>query len=209
MLKQPVPSRSSRITGLALMAGLILLAGTAAWAAQPARVVTVSNDAGHAAIEADEAPPSGALASLAPPPPLPPSPPPVPPAPPAPELPPPPAPPAPPPPHAPPAYPALAVQQRISGIVVLAIDIDARGNPVDIEVERSEPAGMFDQVAVDAAKQWKFSPEVEGGKPVASRVRVPVEFKIPPGKGGAGTAPDSNLAALSRTAHVAATRATQ
>lgn len=77
--------------------------------------------------------------------------------------------------------------QKVSGVVVLVIDIDAQGKPVDIVVERSEPAGVFDQAAVDAAWKWQFTPELEGGKPVASRVRVPVDFEIPPGTTGQGT----------------------
>ena len=80
----------------------------------------------------------------------------------------------------PPAYPQAAVDQKVSGKVVLVIDVDASGNPVDVVVESSEPAGVFDQAAIDAASKWKFNPEIEGGKPVASRVRVPVEFDIPP-----------------------------
>jgi len=175
MLKQPVPTRSRRTVGVALMAALVLLTGTVAWAAQPART-------------ADGAPAA----------PLPPPPPPAPPAPPAPvdpqAPPPPPLPAAPPsaPPvlrTPPPKYPAAAVEHKISGKVLLVIDIDARGNPVEVVVERAEPAGVFDQAAIDAARQWKFIPEVRDGKPVASRVRVPVEFEIPPGKGGAGSPP--------------------
>jgi len=79
------------------------------------------------------------------------------------------------------------VEQKISGTVVLVIDIDAQGNPVDVEVERSEPAGVFDQAAIDAAWKWKFNPELKAGKPVASRVRVPVTFEIPPGGEDTGT----------------------
>lgn len=208
MLKQPVPTRSRRTIGVALMAGLALLTGTVAWAAQPARTVapssapsSVSGDIGTGVdgVPMPPLPPPPPSASPAPAAPVdpqlpapPPPPPPPPPAPPAPS-----APPAHPALRAPPAYPAAAVELKISGMVVLVIDIDARGNPVDIEVERSEPVGVFDQAAVDAAKQWKFSPEVEDGKPVASRVRVPVEFKIPPAKAGSAAPAGVAMVALS------------
>lgn len=82
----------------------------------------------------------------------------------------------------PPVYPKAAVEQKVTGKVVLVIDVDAAGNPVEVVVESSEPAGVFDQAAVDAASKWKFDPKIEDGKPVASRVRVPVEFDIPPGE---------------------------
>ncbi|MGQ4661515.1 TonB family protein [Lysobacter sp. F6437] len=103
----------------------------------------------------------------------------------------------------PPAYPKTAVEQKLTGKVVLVIDVDAAGNPVEVVVESSEPAGVFDQAAVDAAWQWKFNPEFENGKPIASRVRVPVDFDIPPGDGRAGTAPGIDLLALSGAGQVA------
>ena len=191
MLKQPVPTRSRRTIGVALMTALALMTGTVAWAAQPVHTHTASSAPGGIVTTADSMP-----APPLPPPPPAPAEPPVPPAPVDPQLP---APPPPPPapsllPSSPPAlrtppprYPAAAVEQKISGTVVLVIDIDAQGKPVGIEVERSDPAGVFDQAAVDAAWQWKFNPELKAGKPVASRVRVPVEFEITPGEEGMGT----------------------
>jgi protein TonB len=32
---------------------------------------------------------------------------------------------------------------------------------------------------MDAARKWRFNPEMKNGQPVASRVRVPVDF-VPP-----------------------------
>ena len=78
-----------------------------------------------------------------------------------------------------PRYPREALANRISGKVVLAIDVDAQGMPLAVEVEQSEPAGVFDQAAIDAAMKWRFAPERKDGKPVAGRVRVPIEFKAP------------------------------
>lgn len=198
MLKQPVPGTSRWVAGSAAVAVLTLAVGFTAWAAQPARLAPAVTPAVAAPIPAPPAPPT---APSPPPPPSvalapdAPSPPPPPPSPPVLDAPPPPAaPPAPPaPPLPPPPYPAAAVAQRISGTVVLIIDIDPRGKPVDIVVERSEPAGVFDQAAVDAAWKWTFTPEVENGRLVTSRVRVPVDFAIPPLKGGAA-APAAGLA---------------
>ena len=83
---------------------------------------------------------------------------------------------APPPSLPPPKYPADAVAKKISGKVVLLVDVAADGNVKHVEVESSQPAGVFDQAAMGAAKDWTFNPAVEGGKPVAGRIRVPITF---------------------------------
>jgi len=198
MLKQPVPSLSRWIAGSAVVVVLLLGAGVTAWAAQPSRVV--SNDAAAVvapalpAPPAPPAPPSTGLSApgVAPPPPAPPAQPAPPRAAPRPAA----APPAPPKPmsstSAPapaapsaasvdrmsaPAYPAEALASGVSGKVVMLIDIDAQGTAVAVEVEQSEPAGVFDRAAVDAAMKWMFSPELKDGKPVPGRVRVPIEFE--------------------------------
>lgn len=80
----------------------------------------------------------------------------------------------------PPAYPAAAAEARQTGKVVLLVDIDARGNVSHVEVEHAHPAGVFDAQAVEAAKAWKFEPETKDGRPVPSRVRVPVQFEMDP-----------------------------
>ena len=75
-----------------------------------------------------------------------------------------------------PKYPADAVAKKISGKVVLLVDVAADGNVKRVEVESSQPAGVFDEAAIDAAKDWTFNPAVESGKPVAGRMRVPITF---------------------------------
>jgi TonB family protein len=195
MLKQPVPSLTRWIGGAALVAVLALGVGFAAWSAQPARTV-----ASH-----DVPPP--------PPPPAPPAPP-APPMPPGPHGPPMSAPAAPPavpaipaaapvapaPPALPaPAYPKDALAQHINGKVVLLIDIDARGNPTNVVVDRSEPPGVFDQVSIDAARKWKFKPAIKDGRPVAGRISVPVQFESRGKPDPAGTT-DSSAAPSARGA---------
>ena len=76
-----------------------------------------------------------------------------------------------------PAYPKAALAQHISGKVVLLVDVDAQGNATNVVVDQSEPAGVFDQASVDAARKWKFQPAVKDGKPVAGRISVPVQFE--------------------------------
>src|SRR5690606_13089217 len=78
----------------------------------------------------------------------------------------------------PPQYPPSAVRSGIEGTVILVISIDAKGNVLDIEVEKSSRNRDLDRAAIDAARKWRFSPEIRNGAPVASRVRVPVDFTL-------------------------------
>ena len=79
---------------------------------------------------------------------------------------------------APPRYPAEAVAARMTGKVVVIVDVAADGSVSDARVERSEPVGVFDQATLAAVKKWTFQPAMKDGKPVAGRVRVPVDFAM-------------------------------
>lgn len=75
-----------------------------------------------------------------------------------------------------PRYPVEAARQYVDGQVVLLVTVEADGSVADVKVEESMPAGVFDAPAVEAARQWKFQPALEGGKPVRGLVRVPITF---------------------------------
>jgi TonB family protein len=91
----------------------------------------------------------------------------------------------------PPKYPAAAAKARITGEVVLIVDVAADGRVADVRVEKSRPQGVFDQVTLDAARRWTFEPARKDGKPVPGRIRVPVTFAMDaPGAGQA--APGGN-----------------
>lgn len=77
----------------------------------------------------------------------------------------------------PPRYPTDAAREGISGRVILLVDVAPDGSVMHAEIEKSQPAGVFDAATLDVVKQWKFNPAFENGKPVASRVRVPVDFQ--------------------------------
>ncbi len=79
----------------------------------------------------------------------------------------------------PPKYPPTEARQGVGGTVVLVISIDGQGNVLDVQVEKSSRNRNLDRAAMDAARKWRFNPEMKNGQPVASRVRVPVDF-VPP-----------------------------
>lgn len=79
-----------------------------------------------------------------------------------------------------PKYPQAAYDNKQSGKVLLKILVAQDGTVKQVEVEKSEPAGVFDTAAVDAAKLWKFKPAIADGKPVESWIRVPITFEWRP-----------------------------
>jgi protein TonB len=75
-----------------------------------------------------------------------------------------------------PVYPAIARAARVSGDVVLEAIIDAEGRVSDARVIRSIP--LLDQAALDAVKQWEFTPTLLNGVPVHVIVSLVVAFEL-------------------------------
>jgi len=75
-------------------------------------------------------------------------------------------------------YPLDALCNHVAGEVVLVVTVDAQGNPVNAEVERTSTNMQLDRAAIDAAHDWKFNPAMHNGIAVPSAVRVPVDFHV-------------------------------
>jgi protein TonB len=75
-----------------------------------------------------------------------------------------------------PQYPQDAFVKKIEGTVVVEILIDANGRVYPRRILTSIPA--LDAAAVDAVKQWVFSPAIKRGRPVATVAHAPVGFRI-------------------------------
>lgn len=76
-----------------------------------------------------------------------------------------------------PTYSASARKAKINGTVVLAVAINDSGTVDAVKVVRSVEPGL-DQNAVDAVKQWKFTPATKDGEPVAVQIDVTVGFSM-------------------------------
>jgi len=78
-----------------------------------------------------------------------------------------------------PKYPPQALRSGVEGSVSVRVEVDASGNPTDVQVvERSgERSRDLDRAVTDAVRKWKFEPAMKDGKAVAGAVVVPVEFK--------------------------------
>jgi len=78
--------------------------------------------------------------------------------------------------HVPPKYPAAAQAARIGGVVILEAVIDTAGGVQSVKVLRSIP--LLDQAAIDAVRQWRFTPTLLNGQPVPIIMTVTVSFTL-------------------------------
>lgn len=76
--------------------------------------------------------------------------------------------------HVDPVIPARAVQARISGMVIVEATIGVDGSITDVKVLRSIP--LLDEAAVEAVRQWKFTPTTLNGVPVPVVMTLTVNF---------------------------------
>jgi protein TonB len=75
-----------------------------------------------------------------------------------------------------PTYPAIARSARVQGVVILEAVLDAAGRVQSVSVLRSIP--LLDQAAVDAVRQWRFTPALLNGEAVPVVMTVTVNFTL-------------------------------
>jgi protein TonB len=78
--------------------------------------------------------------------------------------------------HVAPQYPAIARSAGVSGVVVLEAMIREDGSVSDVKVLRSVP--LLDAPAVEAVRQWRFTPTLLNGAPVQVIMTVTVSFTL-------------------------------
>jgi protein TonB len=78
--------------------------------------------------------------------------------------------------HVAPVYPDIAKQARVQGVVILESTISPQGKVSDVKVLRGIP--LLDQAAIDAVKQWVYTPTLLNGVPVPVIMTVTVNFKL-------------------------------
>lgn len=75
-----------------------------------------------------------------------------------------------------PEYPTEADRRRLSGSVKLQLKLEADGRVSDVEVVESTAPGMFDESALAAFRQARFSPAQRNGRPVRARILIEVKY---------------------------------
>jgi protein TonB len=77
-----------------------------------------------------------------------------------------------------PEYPVRARARGAAGAVTLSILVGADGRVRDVRVLKADPPDLFEEAAVDAVRQWTFTPGEYNGSPVDVRVEQTLRFGL-------------------------------
>ena len=77
-----------------------------------------------------------------------------------------------------PAYPPIARKLGVEGVVLLRVDVSAKGTPEKIVIAQTSGASSLDEAAMKAVQGWTFVPARRGDTPVAHPVEVPIRFQL-------------------------------
>jgi protein TonB len=75
-----------------------------------------------------------------------------------------------------PNYPDIAKQARVQGVVILECTISPQGKVTDVKILRGIP--LLDAAAIEAVKQWVYTPTLLNGVPVPVIMTVTVNFRL-------------------------------
>lgn len=78
--------------------------------------------------------------------------------------------------NVPPAYPPIAINARIEGLVIIEAVIGTDGVVNEARILRGVP--LLNQAALDAVKQWRYTPTMLNNVPVPVIMTVTVQFKL-------------------------------
>lgn len=77
-----------------------------------------------------------------------------------------------------PQYPDSARRRNIEGMVVVRLIVDTEGKAQQCAIHSSEPAEIFDNAALTAARKTRFVPGKVNGQPVNTMVLIPYKFAL-------------------------------
>ena len=78
--------------------------------------------------------------------------------------------------HVVPEYPLIAKSARVQGVVIIEAIIDTDGKVQQARVIRSLP--LLDQAALDAVREWEYTPTLLNGRPTPVIMTVTVQFTL-------------------------------
>lgn len=79
--------------------------------------------------------------------------------------------------HVAPVYPEDAKAANVSGVVIIEARVEGDGHVSSARVVKS--IELLDQAAIDAVKQWMFTPTLVNGTPTPVVLTVTINFRLP------------------------------
>jgi protein TonB len=76
------------------------------------------------------------------------------------------------------SYPSSARLLGEQGLVKVETDINEKGVVIACRVAVSSGFRSLDNAALDAVQQARFLPALKNGRPVASKILVPIRFQL-------------------------------
>jgi len=70
-----------------------------------------------------------------------------------------------------------ARRDKISGTVIVSVLVNEEGVPIDPRVEKGLGHGL-DEKAMESALEYRFTPAIKNGAPVAARIAIEVNFRL-------------------------------
>ena len=78
-----------------------------------------------------------------------------------------------------PTYPKRALQQRLTGTVLLQVLVGLDGRPLDVSIAQSSGHRDLDEAArAQVLKRWSFQPATKNGQAVQAIGMVPIQFAL-------------------------------
>jgi len=77
-----------------------------------------------------------------------------------------------------PLYPPAAITAKLEGVVKLRVKISVDGVVTEARVDETSGHESLDASALQAVREWRFTPARVRGVPLATEVRVPIRFQL-------------------------------
>ncbi|WKD48523.1 energy transducer TonB [Microbulbifer spongiae] len=67
-------------------------------------------------------------------------------------------------------YPRLALDQNIEGYVIVKFDVHQNGDPINLKVVEAMPENIFEEAAIQSAKNYKYESSNQGFKDMSTKI---------------------------------------
>lgn len=75
-----------------------------------------------------------------------------------------------------PTYPREARKRKQEGLVIVLVEVDEQGRPVDARISHTSGFDTLDAAAIRSVRQWRFAPGIVRGHAVKATAEVPIRF---------------------------------